>query len=65
MDNSIKSKILDAIKGNERGMLISQISRRAKLSKITVKKYLLALSHNGLIKARDITETRKLWCENR
>ena len=65
MNEAIKSKILDSIKGNKRGMLISEISRSTGFNKITVKKYLLTLSHKGLVKATDITETRKLWYENK
>ncbi len=63
MDKEIKSEILNAIKEKERGMLISEISRQTKYNKITIKKYLLALMYDGLIKTREITKTRKLWCK--
>ena len=56
--NDYKSKILSKLEDSASGLTITEISKRVKIHRNTVSKYLLSLETDGLVKKKEIGAAR-------
>jgi len=55
-------ELLEILKKAPRGLNISEVTAQSNYSRLTVSKYLLIMSAEGLIELRDLGSTKLFYC---
>jgi len=63
LNNNTTDKILNFIKSNNMGCSSSEISKKLKINRVTITKYLSVLNSQGLIKYKDIGMAKSWYIE--